>query len=331
MKKEVKIGIFAVAMLAVAWAGLRFLSGLEVFSRTVEYYAAYDQVSGVQNASPVMMKGVKVGTVTDISFDPSQNEQVILHLSIERKYRIPSDSEAKIFSNGLMGNKAIEIVYGRASTYLEGGDTLRTSRERDLMEMAGTELEFFKEEFARISTELTATLQNLNGLLTRNAENIDGTLTHLDALTGDVAQLLAARKEELSQAIAHLSHFTQTLDDGRIDSLVGHLNRFTGQLADQELVARIGTAVDNLSAVLADIDRGEGTMARLMHDPALYASVDEAINNLSALLADLKEYPSRYVHFSLFGRDPEKLKAKAERKAAKAAEKAQRDSLKALR
>ena len=52
MKREVKIGIFAVAMIGVAWAGIRFLKGFDIFSRNVEYYAAYDQINGVQNASP---------------------------------------------------------------------------------------------------------------------------------------------------------------------------------------------------------------------------------------------------------------------------------------
>ena len=64
MKREVKIGMFAVAMLLLAWAGIRFLSGLDIFSRNTEYVAVYDQVNGVREASAVMMKGVKIGSVS---------------------------------------------------------------------------------------------------------------------------------------------------------------------------------------------------------------------------------------------------------------------------
>ena len=134
MKREVKIGIFAVAMIGVAWAGIRFLKGFDIFSRNVEYYAAYDQINGVQNASPIMMKGVKIGSVTRLSFDPARSDKVVLQFTIKRQYRIPTDSEAKIFSNGLMGAKAIEITYGTADTYHQKGDTLRSSRDRDLLE-----------------------------------------------------------------------------------------------------------------------------------------------------------------------------------------------------
>ncbi len=329
MKREVKIGIFAVAMLGAAWAGIRFLSGFDIFSRNAEYYAAYDQINGVQNASPVMMKGVKIGSVTGIAFDPARSDKVLLQLTIKRQYRIPEDSEAKIFSNGLMGNKAIEIIYGTSTDYLRSGDTLRAGRDRDLMDVAGSELDFFKQHFSKIATELTATLENLNGLLERNAGNIDGTLNHLNEISGDMASVLSDRKADLQRSIAEFAEFAQMLGDNspKVDSLIGNLNRFSAQLTDEQIVARLGTAVDELSALMARIDRGDGTMGRLMNDPALYESLDEAVGNLSALLADVKQYPGRYVHLSVFGRNPEKMKAKADRKAAKAAEKARRDSL----
>lgn len=64
----------------------------------------------MQNASPILIRGVKVGAVTDISFDPSIGNEVVLQLTIQRKYRIPSNSEARIYSNSIMGAKAIEIA-----------------------------------------------------------------------------------------------------------------------------------------------------------------------------------------------------------------------------
>lgn len=121
MRREVKIGIFAVLMIGALWAGIRFLKGFDIFSRNAVYYAAYDQVDGVQNASPILIRGVKVGAVTDISFDPSIGNEVVLQLTIQRKYRIPSNSEARIYSNSIMGAKAIEIALGDAGTYLQSG------------------------------------------------------------------------------------------------------------------------------------------------------------------------------------------------------------------
>ena len=332
MKREVKIGIFAVAMIGVAWAGIRFLKGFDIFSRNVEYYAAYDQINGVQNASPIMMKGVKIGSVTRLSFDPARSDKVVLQFTIKRQYRIPSDSEAKIFSNGLMGAKAIEITYGTADTYLQKGDTLRSSRDRDLMDMAGSELDFFKQKVSQLTTDLSRTLENLNGLMETNADNIAGTLGNLNSVTGDMAEILSAEKNSLKSALDNLSKFSDMLGEnaGRVDSIIGDVDRFTSQLTEEQFARKLSQAVEHLDGLVARIAQGEGTVGKLISDPELYDSLEKASDNLAVLLANVKQYPGRYVHLSLFGRNPEKMKERADRKAAKAAAKAERDSLKRL-
>lgn len=333
MKREIKIGIFAVAMIGVAWGGIRFLKGFDIFSRNAEYYAAYDQINGVQSASPIMMKGVKIGSVTGVSFDPALNDKVVLRLTIKRQYHIPTDSEAKIFSNGLMGAKAIEISYGSAHTYLEPGDTLRASRDRDLMDVAGSELDFFKQKVSQVTTSLIRALDNLNGLMEQNAQSITGTLGNLNALSGDMTQILNDEKQNIKGAVENLAKFSDMLGGNaeRVDSIIGGLNRVTTELAEGQMAENLSASLTKLNDLLAGIDAGEGTVGKLMHDPELYNSLTTASDNLASLLANLEQYPGRYVHFSLFGRSPEKMQQKAEKQAAKAAEKAERDSLRRVR
>ena len=333
MKREVKIGLFAVAMIGAAWAGIRFLKGFDIFSRNIEYYAAYDRIDGVQAASPILLRGVKIGTVTGVTFDPAENDTVVLQLTVRTRYRLPSDSEAKIVSNGLMGNKAVEIVYGTSARLLAEGDTLRSGHGFDLMDMAGSELDFLKQKVTQLTGDLSRALANLNSLMETNAAHIAGTMRNLDAVTGDAAEILRDEKAHLKSAMEGLSEFSAMLGSnaGRVDSVIGDLNRITTQFAEAEFADKLTAAVGNLDALLAAAASGEGTVGRLMTDPGLYDSLTETSENLGALLADLKAYPARYVHFSLFGRDPEKLKEKAERRAARAAEKARQDSLKQTR
>lgn len=330
VKREAKIGIFAVAMILAAWAGIRFLSGIDIFSRNVEYYAAYDQINGVQAASPIMMRGVKIGTVTGISFDPSHSDKVVLQLTIRRTYRIPTDSEAKIVSSSLMGAKAIEVSYGTAATFLEAGDTIRSGRDRDLMDVAGSELDFFKQRFSRLTDDLSQTLGNINRLLEENAASLSGTMAHLNSITSNVDELLATERTHLHEAIGGLSEFAGTLgkNAGRVDSILRRVNEMAGDLSEQEFASNLAGSVEELNTLLEKLNEQQGTLGKLVGDTALYDSLTEASGNLAALLEDLKQYPARYVHLSVFGRDPEKMKAKAERRAAKEAARAERDSLK---
>ena len=324
MKREVKIGMFAVAMLLLAWAGIRFLSGLDIFSRNTEYVAVYDQVNGVREASAVMMKGVKIGSVSRIALDPSQHNKVAIHLTVRRAYQIPEDSEARIFSDGLLGGKAVEIILGTSSHLLEEGDTIRSSHDRDLMDVAGSELDFFKQRFSELADNLNRTLNNLNTLMETNAANLETTMRNIESLTGDAAALLEKERVNLEQAIEGISTFAETLGENapRIDSLLGGANAVVAKLDEEAFAEKLTATVDRLNGLLLQIERGEGTIGSLMNDQKMYANLTEASGNLAALLADLKEHPARYVHLSVFGKDAEKQQRKAEKKAAKAAKKA---------
>ena len=69
MKKEIKIGIYAIVIILAAWAGIRFLSGVDIFGRNRTYIAHYEQVNGLQEAASVVLRGVKIGQVTDIEIN----------------------------------------------------------------------------------------------------------------------------------------------------------------------------------------------------------------------------------------------------------------------
>lgn len=329
MKRELKIGIFAVLMIGCAWAGVRFLSGIDIFSLNNEYYAAYDQINGVQPASPIMMKGVKIGTVTGISFDPALNNEVVLRLTIKRQYKIPVNSEAKIFSNSIMGAKAIEIDLGNSKELLHSGDTLRSSRDRDLMDVAGSELDFFKQKISVITADLSRTLGNINSLLEANAANLTGTMSNINGITNNLNGLLASERGNLQRAMENLTRFTDVLGNNaqRMDSIVGNVNALTTRLADEQITDNLAGSLRELNSVLTKINEGDGTVGSLLNDRALYTSLNNASTNLAALLADLEANPGRYVHFSLFGRNEAKMKERADKKAAKTAAKAERDSL----
>lgn len=327
MKREVKIGIFAVLMIGALWAGIRFLKGFDLFSRNMVYYAVYDQVDGVQNASSVMIQGVKVGAVTDILFDPSTDHRVILQLTVKRQYRIPVDSEARIFSNSLMGSKAIGIELGTSDQFLEKGDTLRSVRGKDLMDMAGSELDFFKQKISQVTTDLNRTMNNLNTIMEQNTESIRGTMSHLNSISGNMDVLLATERENLQSAIANLTRFSEMLGENspRIDSIVRNLNSVSDQIASADLIRNLDATLADLDAILVRVKSGEGTVGKLINDPALYESLNRSAENLASLLADLEAYPKRYVHFSLFGGGQKKVEKERARQAAEA--QAAQDSL----
>ena len=329
MKKEVKVGLFAIAVLLVGWGVARMLKGAEIFSNSYTYYAYYTQVGGIQPASHVMISGVKVGSVVDVKLNEDPSKGVEITLSIDKQYRIPTDSKAEIFSDGLMGGKAVKILYGSSSEFTPNKGTIQSKESVDLMDMASTELTGLLEKVKGIMDNLAVTLNGINGLMAQNTETITHIMSNVDGLTGNVNSMLANEKQHLEQAFASLSEFSKALGDNasEVDAIIDNMSAFSGKLAESNLVTEIEGVVNNLNDALASVNDKNGSIGKMLSDAELYDNLTSASNNLSVLLEDLKENPSRYVQVSVFGgKNPEhkvaKAKAKAEKRAIKRADEA---------
>ena len=321
MKREVRIGIYALVILLCAWAGIRFLSGVDVFGRHATYYARYSQVNGVQNAAAVMIRGVKIGKVSDIRVAPDDPACVEVALSIPKAYRLPADSEARIFSTSIMGGKAIEIVLGNSDAVLESGSVIEAGYTKDLLSMDNAEMEFYKNKIVTLTDNFNSTLQSLNALVVDNNKAINEAILHLNSITAGLDGAIGRDTHALNDIVTNIDKFTKTLGDNsaRIDNIVKSIDDVTSDIADKGAAKSLAQSLSELNVLLAQINSGNGTLGGLAYDKQLYDNLTQASANLSALLADLKEHPKRYVHFSLFGAKDkiDKEKAKAAKKAAK--------------
>jgi phospholipid/cholesterol/gamma-HCH transport system substrate-binding protein len=256
--------------------------------------------------------------------DPTKGVEVTL--SVEKRYSVPTDSKAKIFSDGLMGGKAVEIVYGSATEMVPNEGTIQTEVSVDLMEMASSEMEGIIAKVTLIMDEMAQTLESVNNLMAANTDNITEIVKNVDGVTGSVNDMLAKEKKHLEEAMASLSRFSKSLGDNaeQVDSIIGNLNTFSTQLTEADIVSEISATVEQLNKVLASVNSGDGSVGKLLEDAELYDNLAQASANLTTLLADLQENPHRYINVSVFGSNPtkkvEKAKAKAEKKAIKRAD-----------
>ena len=314
MKKEVKIGIYAVVILLCAWAGIRFLSGLDVFGRTRNYTAHYEQVNGLQDAAAVVINGVKVGQVTGVALDV-ENGGVDVTLSVNKAYNIPTDSKAMMFSAGLMGGKSIEIKMGEAKEYLKSGDAIETGVTLDMFDTLANELGDIKERVATLLDNLNQTIEGVDSLVDNNSKNLTKTVASLNAVMADLKK---------SNIIGNIDGFCATLNQNgeKLEGIITDINSLTKALNEQQSGEKLAQAINEVNALLAKVNSGSGSIGNLVSDEKLYKELAQASQNLSLLLADLKENPKRYINVTVFGKKT--YEEKQADKAAKAADKAKK-------
>ena len=314
MKKEVKIGIYAVIILLCAWAGLRFLSGLDVFGRTRNYTAHYEHVNGLQDAAAVVISGVKVGQVTGVALNIEQGG-VDVTLSVSKDYDVPTDSKAMMFSAGLMGGKSIEIKLGEATEYLKNGDSIQTGVTLDMFDTLANELGDIKERVAVLLDNLNQTISGVDSLVDNNSKNLTKTVASLNSIMADLKK---------SNIIGNIDGFCATLNQNgsKLDSIITDINSVTKALNEQHSGEKLAQAINEVNTLLAKINSGSGSIGNLVSDEKLYKELAQASQNLSLLLADLKENPKRYINVTVFGKKT--YEEKQADKAAKAANKAKK-------
>lgn len=315
IKRELKVGVFAVLVIAVAWWGIKWLGGQNVLLTNNIYYVYYDDVSGLQESSEVKLRGVKVGNVTDIVLE---RDRVLVELAVETKYEdmIPSNSIAEMGAAGLMGGVEIVIKQGDSAEPIANDAFLEGRVKPDMIGMLA-------DGGSALIEELNATVESLHTMLDGNSETITSLVANLESVTATIDKVLASG--QIQGALNNLSSFTDTLaeNEARIDSMLANLDNFTGELAETDVVSKLTTTVESLNGVLAEINNQEGTVGKLLNDSELYDSLNTAGNNLGLLLEDLKANPMRYVHFSLFGTSEQKI---AEKEAKREARRAKREA-----
>ncbi len=69
ISKELKIGVFVVAVLIGAFFVINYLRGKDILDREMELVSRYDNVEGLVASAPVYIKGYKAGKVSSVSYD----------------------------------------------------------------------------------------------------------------------------------------------------------------------------------------------------------------------------------------------------------------------
>jgi phospholipid/cholesterol/gamma-HCH transport system substrate-binding protein len=316
IRREFKIGVFAVIVIAVAWWGIKWLGGQNVLLTSDIYYVYYDDVSGLQESSRVKLRGVDVGNVRDITLE---RDRVMVEIAIESQYRdmIPVNSIAEMGASGLMGGVEIAILQGDAAEIIEAGAVMQGRMKADM-------LGSLADQGAELIEGLNKTVEGVNTLLDSNTSTITNLIANLESMSSSIDRIVNSSAGDIEVAVDNLSSFTTLLAEntGRVESMLENLDTFSGDLAEADMVNKLNATVESLNAVLTSLESGEGSVGLLLHDAELYNKLTTAGDNLGLLLEDLKSNPMRYVHFSLFGTSDEKLQEKQAKKEARAEKRA---------
>ncbi len=133
---EILVGLFVAIGLASLFMLAMKVSNLNIYNNDEGYeiIANFDDISGLKIKSPVTMSGVRIGRVSDITFD-SEIFEAVVKIRIESQYKtLPKDTSASIYTAGLLGEKYIGLEAGGDEENLQQGDKLKLTQSSLVLE-----------------------------------------------------------------------------------------------------------------------------------------------------------------------------------------------------
>ena len=296
---ELKVGLFVI--IAVILLGyMTFRIGELTFGKEKGYmiYGIFDSVAGLDEKAKVKMAGVAVGTVENIALADNKAK---VAMKIKPDIKIRKGVTAVVKSESLLGEKYLELLPGKEEGFLKGGDVIDKTISvadldslinqlsyvaQDIRSISG----FFRETLGTPETqssvnEIIKNLKNLTQSLYTITERDSGSIDKIIRNLGDLIEQIKGMAEKnsgpLNNALANLEKVSNEMtlmaseNRGPIKETMANLREFSGDLKDNgpKLLKRVNSLVER-------IDRGEGTVGKLINEKGLYEKLDSTLAGL---------------------------------------------------
>ena len=301
LTNEVKIAIVAIVGIVILFFGLNFLKGMTIFSNDHSYYIKFKDVSGLSSSTPIYADGYQVGVVRGISYDYKKSGNVVVKFDVDKDLRIPYGSSAEIVSD-LMGNVKMNLLLANDPRQrAEPGDTLDGSINGGMLGSVAQLMPTVEMMLPKVDSILSS----VNALLADPA--IAKSLHNIEAISSNLTTTTQQLNGLMTSLNTRMPGMMRKADEALVktNNTLDNTTKFTENLATVDIagtMAQVDQTLANVQQITAKLNSNEGSLGLLMNDPGFYNSLTSTMQSADSLLTNIKAHPKRYVHFSLFGR-----------------------------
>jgi phospholipid/cholesterol/gamma-HCH transport system substrate-binding protein len=230
------------------------------------------EVSGLAKGAPVRLDGVEIGNVERITLVPREHgkapekmHNIEIGMRLDRHFQndILTDSVATLVTEGLLGNRYVNIERGYTGVPLKDGQSVPGGQEKSMSEVVER------------SADVLANLKDLS-------VQIQAIVTNVKEGKGTLGKLLTDEQayNRLNSILGKGEQIASTVQSGQ-----GTLGKL---IMKDEMSNKVESTVDQINTMLADLRAQKGTLGKLLYDPTLYDQAKEALTNGNAVIGDVR-------------------------------------------
>ena len=257
-----RVAVAAVVATAILSVVVYLLTGGTLLVEKATLYLYIPDATGLEPDSAVRVNGIGVGKVDAIALSdsnqPSRTIRVVMKIERSHLPDIPADSTAQISSEGVTGDKYVDVTQGRSPARIRAGMEIAYKSAPELMKTLDV------QQFAQ------------------QLHSVDGTLTDIEQGKGFVGEFVVGTDmyTQTTKALVDLERsFREAVS---VTGSTGHM------LRTDEVYRKMHDPLIELDNKLARIQSGQGDMGRLLREDGQYVHFREQAASLRKSIADFR-------------------------------------------
>lgn len=293
--KEFRVGLVGITALLILILGTIWGKDIRLKARAVQVPCLFENSGGLRTGDPVTINGVKRGTVDRITL---QGKYVLVMATLDADVELFADARARISMTDLMGGYKLEVLPGHAQQKLD----LQSLQQQPLRgEHASGIPELIAEAMSlkmRVDTILVDIQQNVHALrevvepehfglpLKRSVANLESASTNLRAFFENNEARLETSLTNLEVASTRLRSIVEDNDA----DLSTSLQRLPA------IVNKLDSATTALHEVGRQLQKKDGTLAKLVYSDEAYNDLRHAIMQIDSTAMDVRRNLGRFLN-----------------------------------
>jgi phospholipid/cholesterol/gamma-HCH transport system substrate-binding protein len=284
LSNNIRLGLFITVGTIALVAGLYLIgSNRSIFSKSIKIHSHFYGVDGLKAGNNVRYAGIDIGTVDKVVLE--NDSSVSVYMIIEEKHSkyIRKNCMAMVGTDGLMGNKIVNINPGIGEApAIEDGDEISSVKPIENAEMVRT-LSTTNDNLAAITADLkkfTSNLSRNKGILKLLEDSVSA-INFKEAL-GSIRHAA----DNANRLTIQLNQMADGINSGR--GVAGVLLRDTAKATElRHTLSNLKKISDSLNLVVSglhefaeSVNNPDGTLYAVMNDTALAENVKAGIGNL---------------------------------------------------
>jgi len=289
------VGVTVLAALVILVLGVTWLKEFSLQRKIRVWRVRFDQTGGLGASDEVQVNGIRKGAVKAMQLD---GDHVLVELALAAEVVLTHDSRVAIRNVGLMGEKVIGVDLKTTGEPYTERDTIQGVYEKGVPEVMA-ELGGTVTHVSHIAEELRTMAETLD-----KTGDFAAALRNFRQTSEELKLAVAENRKGLRSAVGDFSAAARTargLTTDREAELKRTLDQFS-QAAENlnKMSVRLDSLRASIQVISGRVEKGQGTLGKLVNDDQLYSDLNTSIQSLKALIEDIKKNPKKYLKVSIF-------------------------------